>query len=469
MNQESTRQDGERIYLCIDLKTFYASVECVDRGLNTLVDNLVVADITRGRGTICLAITAAMKRLGIRNRCRIFEIPTNVRYTVAQPRMRHYMEVSAQIYGTYLEYVSPEDIHVYSVDECFIDATPYLSLYSCDARTFALELMGAVKKRFGILATAGIGTNLFLAKVALDITAKHAEDGIGVLDEELFRQHVWDHRPITDIWGIGPGMARRLERLGAFDLKGVTQLPEEVIYKEFGVNAEYLIDHAWGWEPVTMEVIKQYRPSTSSLSSGQVLHCPYDFEKGRLIVREMTELLALDLVRKRVVTRQMVLDIGYDRESLAGERGKRYAGEVATDRYGRKIPRHAHGTGNIGRYTSSTHALMKAVLDLYDRVVDRELLIRRVNITACDLIPEDAVPEDRPVQLDMFTDYEAVERAEEALRSAEERERRLQQATLAIQERFGKNAMLKGMNLMEGGTTMERNGQIGGHKAGDGL
>ena len=219
VNQESTRQDGKRIYLCIDLKTFYASVECVDRGLDTLVDNLVVADITRGRGTICLAITAAMKRLGIRNRCRIFEIPANVRYTVAQPRMRHYMEVSAQIYGTYLEYVSPEDIHVYSVDECFIDATSYLSLYSCDARTFALELMGAVKKRFGILATAGIGTNLFLAKVALDITAKHAEDGIGVLDEELFRQHVWDHRPITDIWGIGPGIARRLERLGVLDLK----------------------------------------------------------------------------------------------------------------------------------------------------------------------------------------------------------------------------------------------------------
>ncbi len=260
-----------------------------------------------------------------------------------------------------------------------------------------------------------------------------------------------------------------LHTMGDVARASIDPVAEDLLYKTFGVNAELLIDHAWGWEPVTMEVIKQYRPSTSSLSSGQVLHCPYDFESGRLIVREMTELLTLDLVRKRVVTRQMVLDIGYDRESLAGERGKRYVGEVATDHYGRKIPRHAHGTGNIGRYTSSTHALMKAVLDLYDRVVDRELLIRRVNITACDLIPEDAVPEDRPVQLDMFTDYEAVERAEEALRSAEERERRLQQATLAIQDRFGKNAMLKGMNLMEGGTTMERNGQIGGHKAGDGL
>ena len=313
----------------------------------------------------------------------------------------------------------------------------------------------------------------------MDIVAKKAtpdKDGVRIaeLDEMKYRELLWTHRPLTDFWRVGGGISRKLEAMHLRTMGDVARasldpVAEDLLYKTFGVNAELLIDHAWGWEPVTMEVIKQYRPSTSSLSSGQVLHCPYDFESGRLIVREMTELLTLDLVRKRVVTRQMVLDIGYDRESLAGERGKRYAGEVATDRYGRKIPRHAHGTGNIGRYTSSTHALMKAVLDLYDRVVDRELLIRRVNITACDLIPEDAVPEDRPVQLDMFTDYEAVERAEEALRSAEERERRLQQATLAIQDRFGKNAMLKGMNLMEGGTTMERNGQIGGHKAGDGL
>ena len=313
----------------------------------------------------------------------------------------------------------------------------------------------------------------------MDIVAKKAtpdKDGVRIaeLDEMKYRELLWTHRPLTDFWRVGGGISRKLEAMhlrtmGDVALASLDPAAEELLYKIFGVNAELLIDHAWGWEPVTMEVIKQYRPSTSSLSSGQVLHCPYDSEKGRLIVREMTELLALDLVRKRVVTRQMVLDIGYDRESLAGERGKRYAGEAATDRYGRKIPRHAHGSGNIGRYTSSTHALMKAVLDLYDRVVDRELLIRRVNITACDLIPEDAIPEDRPMQLDMFTDYEAVARAEEALRSAEERERRLQQATLAIQDRFGKNAMLKGMNLMEGGTTMERNGQVGGHKAGDGL
>ena len=370
-----------RQYVAIDAKSFYASVECVERHLNPLTTNLVVADESRTEKTIT--------------------------------------------------------------------------------------------------ATAGIGTNLYLAKIAMDIVAKKAtpdKDGVRIaeLDEMKYRELLWTHRPLTDFWRVGVGISRKLEAMHLRTMGDVARasldpVAEDLLYKTFGVNAELLIDHAWGWEPVTMEVIKQYRPSTSSLSSGQVLHCPYDFEKGRLIVREMTELLALDLVRKRVVTRQMVLDIGYDRESLAGERGKRYAGEAATDRYGRKIPRHAHGSGNIGRYTSSTHALMKAVLDLYDRVVDRELLIRRVNITACDLIPEDAVPEDRPVQLDMFTDYEAVERAEEALRSAEERERRLQQATLAIQDRFGKNAMLKGMNLMEGGTTMERNGQVGGHKAGDGL
>ena len=357
--------------------------------------------------------------------------------------------------------------------------TDYLRACGMSAHEMAMTMVRDVLYNTGITATAGIGTNLYLAKIAMDIVAKKAtpdKDGVRIaeLDEMKYRELLWTHRPLTDFWRVGGGISRKLEAMHLRTMGDVARASldpaaEELLDKTFGVNAELLIDHAWGWEPVTMEVIKQYQPSTSSLSSGQVLHCPYDFEKGRLIVREMTELLALDLVRKRVVTRQMVLDIGYDRESLSGERGKRYAGEVATDRYGRKIPRHAHGTGNIGRYTSSTHALMKAVLDLYDRVVDRELLIRRVNITACDLIPEDAVPEDRPVQLDMFTDYEAVERAEEALRSAEERERRLQQATLAIQDRFGKNAMLKGMNLMECGTTMERNGQIGGHKAGDGL
>ena len=514
-----------RQYVAIDAKSFYASVECVERHLNPLTTNLVVADESRTEKTICLAVSPALKAHKVPGRPRLFEVIQRIRevnrerlkagirsgairldpetreyhfssasfdaealaadpslevsYIVAPPRMRLYEEYSSRIYATYLKYVAPEDILVYSIDEVFIDVTDYLRTCGMSAHEMAMTMVRDVLYNTGITATAGIGTNLYLAKIAMDIVAKKAtpdKDGVRIaeLDEMKYRELLWTHRPLTDFWRVGGGISRKLEAMHLRTMGDVARASldpaaEELLYKTFGVNAELLIDHAWGWEPVTMEVIKQYRPSTSSLSSGQVLHCPYDFEKGRLIVREMTELLALDLVRKRVVTRQMVLDIGYDRESLAGERGKRYAGEVATDRYGRKIPRHAHGTGNIGRYTSSTHALMKAVLDLYDRVVDRDLLIRRVNITACDLIPEDAVPEDRPVQLDMFTDYEAVERAKEALRSAEERERRLQQATLAIQDRFGKNAMLKGMNLMEGGTTMERNGQIGGHKAGDGL
>ena len=506
-----------KAYLAIDLKSFYASVECMERGLDPMATNLVVADKSRTEKTICLAVSPSLKAYGVSGRARLFEVVQRVEqvnrerqrkapgrklttsswddtqvqarpdvaldYLVAPPRMALYMEYSSRIYQVYLKYVAPEDIHVYSIDEVFIDATAYLKTYNLTPKELAVQMILDVQRTVGITAAAGIGTNLYLAKVAMDITAKHIpadENGVRIaeLDERSYRRTLWSHRPLTDFWRVGPGYAKKLEAHGMYTMGDVARCSlgkpgalrnEDLLYKLFGVNAELLIDHAWGWEPVTMEVIKQYRPSTSSLSSGQVLHCPYDFEKGRLIVREMTELLALDLVRKRVVTRQMVLDIGYDRESLAGERGKRYAGEVATDRYGRKIPRHAHGTGNIGRYTSSTHALMKAVLDLYDRVVDKGLLIRRVNITACDLIPEDAVPEDRPVQLDMFTDYEAVAREKEALRSAEERERRLQQATLAIQDRFGKNAMLKGMNLMEGGTTMERNGQIGGHKAGDGL
>ena len=514
-----------RQYVAIDAKSFYASVECVERQLNPLTTHLVVADESRTEKTICLAVSPALKAHGVPGRPRLFEViqrvktvnqerlrtgirsgaiqrdpathkhqfssasfdaealaqdPTlEISYIVAPPRMRLYEEYSSRIYATYLKYVAPEDIIVYSIDEVFIDVTNYLRTYGMTAHEMTMTMVRDVLYHTGITATAGIGTNLFLAKVAMDIVAKKArpdKDGVRIaeLDEMKFRELLWTHRPLTDFWRIGHGIASKLEGMRLFTLGDVARASlnpamEERLYKTFGVNAELIIDHAWGWEPVTVDIIKQYRPATSSISSGQVLHCPYGFDKGRLIVREMTELLALDLVRKRVVTRQIVLDVGYDRESLAGERGKRYAGEVATDRYGRKIPRHAHGTGNIGRYTSSTHALMKAVLDLYDRVVDRDLLIRRVNITACDLIPEDAIPEARPVQLDMFTDYEAVERAEEALRSAEERERRLQQATLAIQERFGKNAMLKGMNLMEGGTTMERNGQIGGHKAGDGL
>jgi len=355
--------------------------------------------------------------------------------------------------------------------------TDYLRTYGMTAHELTMTMVRDVLYNTGITATAGIGTNLFLAKIAMDIEAKKAKpdkDGVRIaeLDEMSFREKLWTHRPLTDFWRIGGGISRKLEALQLFTMGDVARasldpVMENVLYKTFGINAELIIDHAWGWEPVTVDVIKQYRPSTNSISSGQVLHCPYDFEKGRLIVREMTELLVLDLVRKHVVTKQLVLDIGYDRESLVGDRGKKYTGPVAMDHYGRLVPKHAHGTGNIDHYTSSTHAIMETVLAIYDKVVHKDLLIRRVNIAACNLIAENDIPDEKPQQLDMFTDYEALDREKQARKAAEEKERKLQRVTLSIQDRFGKNAMLKGMNLVEGGTTIERNGQIGGHKAGD--
>ena len=400
-----------------------------------------------------------------------------VSYIIAPPRMRLYEEYSSRIYATYLKYVAPEDIIVYSIDEVFIDVTNYLHTYGMTAHEMTMTMVRDVLYNTGITATAGIGTNLFLAKVAMDIVAKKVrpdKDGVRIaaLDEMSFREILWTHRPLTDFWRIGGGTAARLEAMQLFTLGDVARASldpvfEALLYKVFGINAELIFDHAWGWEPVTVDIIKQYRPSTNSISSGQVLHCPYDFDKGRLIIREMTELLVLDLVRKRLVTKQIVLNIGYDRESLTGDRAQKYTGPVVMDHYGRKVPKHAHGTGNIDHYTSSTHAIMETVLELYDRVVHKDLLIRRVNIAACNLICEDDIPEDKPLQLDMFTDYEAVDREKKAQQAAEEKERKLQRVTLAIQDRFGKNAMLKGMNLMEGGTTIDRNGQIGGHKAGD--
>jgi len=512
-----------RQYVAIDAKSFYASVECVERHLNPLTTNLVVADESRTEKTICLAVSPSLKAHKISGRARLFEViqrmkevnrerlnagirsgvikrnpetkryqfssssfdaeaiekdPTlEISYIIAPPRMRLYEEYSSRIYATYLKYVSPDDIIVYSIDEVFIDLTDYLRTYGMTAHELTMTMVREVLYNTGITATAGIGTNLFLAKIAMDIEAKKAtpdKDGVRIaeLDEMSFREKLWTHRPLTDFWRIGGGISRKLEALQLFTMGDVARASidpgmENVLYKTFGINAELIIDHAWGWEPVTVDIIKQYKPSTNSISSGQVLHCPYEFDKGRLIVREMTELLALDLVRKNVVTKQIVLDIGYDRESLEGDRGTKYTGPVAMDHYGRKVPKHAHGTGNIDHYTSSTQAIMNAVLDVYDRVVDRNLLIRRVNIAACNLIPETEIPEDKPEQLDMFTDYAALDREKEARQAAEEKERKLQRVTLAIQDRFGKNAMIKGMNLMEGGTTIERNGQIGGHKAGD--
>jgi len=512
-----------RQYVAIDAKSFYASVECVERHLNPLTTNLVVADESRTEKTICLAVSPALKAHGVPGRPRLFEVIQRVRdvnrermnagirsgaikrnpetkkyqfssasfdaealesdptlevsYIIAPPRMRLYEEYSSRIYATYLKYVAPEDIIVYSIDEVFIDVTNYLNTYGMTAHEMTMTMVRDVLYNTGITATAGIGTNLFLAKVAMDIVAKKAKpdkDGVRIaeLDEMSFREILWMHRPLTDFWRIGGGTAARLEALQLFTLGDVARASldpvfESILYKTFGINAELIIDHAWGWEPVTVDVIKQYRPSTNSISSGQVLHCPYDFDKGRLIVREMTELMVLDLVRKRLVTKQIVLDIGYDRESLTGDRGKDYTGPVAMDHYGRRVPKHAHGTERLDYYTSSTHAIMAAVLKLYDRVVNKNLLIRRVNIAACNLISEEDIPEEKPLQLDMFTDYEQLEKDAKERRAAEEKERKLQRVTLQIQDRFGKNAMLKGMNLVEGGTTIERNGQIGGHKAGE--
>ena len=512
-----------RQYVAIDAKSFYASVECVERHLNPLTTNLVVADESRTEKTICLAVSPSLKAHGIPGRARLFEVirrmkqvnrerlnagirsgairrdpetrkyqfsassfdaeaiekdpALEISYIVAPPRMRLYEEYSSRIYATYLKYVSSEDIIVYSIDEVFIDVTDYLRTYGMTAHELTMTMVRDVLYNTGVTATAGIGTNLFLAKIAMDIEAKKSKpdkDGVRIaaLDEMTFREKLWTHRPLTDFWRIGKGISQKLEAMQLFTLGDVARASldpycEGRLYKTFGVNAELIIDHAWGWEPVTVEDIRQYRPSTSSISSGQVLQCPYDFEKGRLIVREMTELLVLDLVRKHVVTKQIVLDIGYDRESLEGERGRKYTGSVVTDPYGRKIPKAAHGTGNLDYYTSSTHAIIAAVLDVYDRVVHKDLLIRRVNVTACNLVSEKKIPEEKPEQLDMFTDYEALEREKKIRQLAEEKERRLQNVTLAIQDRYGKNAMLKGMNLMEGGTTIARNGQIGGHKAGD--
>lgn len=512
-----------RQYVAIDAKSFYASVECVERHLNPLTTNLVVADESRTEKTICLAVSPSLKAHKVPGRPRLFEVIQSVRdvnrermnagirsgaikrnpetkryqfssasfdsealesdptlevsYIIAPPRMRLYEEYSSRIYATYLKYVAPEDIIVYSIDEVFIDVTNYLNTYGMTAHEMTMTMVRDVLYNTGITATAGIGTNLFLAKVAMDIVAKKAKpdkDGVRIaeLDEMSFREILWTHRPLTDFWRIGGGTAARLEAMQLFTLGDVAQASldpvfEALLYKVFGINAELIIDHAWGWEPVTVDVIKQYKPSTNSISSGQVLHCPYDFDKGRLIVREMTELMVLDLVRKRLVTKQIVLDIGYDRESLTGDRGKDYTGPVAMDHYGRKVPKHAHGTERLDYYTSSTHAIMDAVLKLYDRVVNKYLLIRRVNIAACNLISEDDIPEEKPLQLDMFTDYEQLEKNTKERRAAEEKERKLQRVTLQIQDRFGKNAMLKGMNLVEGGTTIERNDQIGGHKAGE--
>ena len=502
-------------YIAIDLKSFYASVECTERQLNPLTTNLVVADSQRTEKTICLAVSPSLKSYGIHGRARLFEVVQRVRevnlerksrapgrqftgssysaaelaahpelelsYIIAPPRMAFYLEYSTIVYNIYLKYIAPEDIHVYSIDEVFMDVTHYLKTYAVTPRELASRIILDVLDSTGITATAGIGTNLYLCKVAMDIVAKHVEpDSHGVriaqLDEMSYRRLLWDHRPLTDFWRVGHGYRKKLESAGLFTMGDIARCSvgsdrdyhnEELLYQMFGVNAELLIDHAWGWEPATIAQIKAYKPETNSVSSGQVLHCPYDAEKGKLIVREMTDLLVLDLVEKKLVTDQMVLTIGYDIDNLTNpEIRKNYKGQIITDHYGRKVPKHANGSANLKRQTSSTRIITDAVMELYDRIVDPGLLIRRVTIAANHLVDEtQAVAKEQFEQLDLFTDYAALERERKEEEERLSRERKLQEAMLSIKKKFGKNAILKGMNLQEGATAMERNHQIGGHKA----
>jgi len=492
-------------YISIDLKSFYASQECIARGLDPMTTNLVVADVSRTEKTICLAVSPSLKALGIPGRARLFEVVQRVKeintqrklsapgkvfsgkscdsleliknpsleldYIAAPPRMALYMECSSRIYEIYLKYVAPEDIHVYSIDEVFINATPYLKTLGMDAYSFAKKLLYEILNTTGIVATAGIGTNLYLSKVAMDIVAKHTEeDAAGVriaqLDEESYRRSLWGHRPLSDFWRVGRGYVKKLEAHGLFTMGDIARCSvyhEDLLYKLFGVNAELLIDHAWGWEPCTIADIKSYKPGSKSLSSGQVLCDPYPYEKGKIIVREMAELLALDLVDKGLVTDQIVLTIGYDRESLIrpGMREK-YSGDITLDPYGRKIPKHAHGSINLNGWTSSNREISEAVMTLFERITNPVLLMRRVNLVANHILPEIDVPvADGTMQLGFFSDPQV-----EQLRIQEQqRDRERQKAVLKIRKKYGKNAILKGMNYLEGATTIARNGQIGGHKA----
>ena len=485
-------------------------MECRDRGLDPLDTNLVVADESRTDKTICLAVTPTLKSFDIPGRARLFEVKQRVQevnadrkrnlrgrkfagsshfyselskdpsleldFIIAPPRMAYYMEYSTRIYEIYMKYVAPEDIIVYSIDEVFMDVTDYLQTYRMSPRDLAMKMILEVLETTGITATAGIGTNLYLCKVAMDIMAKHIpsdENGVRIafLDEMTYRRELWSHRPITDFWRVGRGYAKKLETYGIYtmgDVARCSEQNEELLYRLFGKNAELLIDHAWGWEPCTVEAVKAYRPESSSLGSGQVLQCPYDAEKAKLVVREMADALSLDLVEKRLVTDQIVITVGYDIENLTDtERRKKYRGEVVTDRYGRQIPKHAHGTENLESFTSSTQKMVEVASVLYDRIVDKNLLIRRMNITANNIVEEKAAPQKNNSyqQLDLFTDYAAEEEQEkqEALRL--DRERKLQEATITIKKKFGKNAILKGMSLQEGATAKNRNEQIGGHKA----
>ena len=472
-------KSDNRTYIAIDLKSFYASVECVERGLDPLSTRLVVADESRTDKTICLAVSPALKKLGIPGRPRLFEVKQKAQgidFIIAPPQMARYIEVSCKIYDIYLKYVAPEDIHVYSIDEVFMDVTDYLATYKQTAHELTITMIRDVLKQTGITATAGIGTNLYLAKVAMDIVAKKMpadEDGVRIaeLDEMSYRQKLWNHFPITDFWRVGRGIAERLAKYGIDTMGKLARQSvdnEELLYKLFGVNAELLIDHAWGWEPCTIDLVKAYRPETNSMSSGQVLTEPYTFEKARNVVMEMADAISLELVENRLVTNQLILTVSYDRESLTRpEIASLYQGEIVMDYYGRPVPKHAHGTANLASHSSSSREIIDAVMCLYDRIVNRNLLIRRLNIGANRIIKEELNPQtsSSSPQLDLFTDYDSLAKAKQKKQEERKKERRMQEALINIKKRFGKNAILKGTSYAEGATAKERNKQIGGHKA----
>lgn len=491
------------IYVAIDLKSFYASVECIERGLDPIRTNLVVADSSRTEKTICLAVSPSLKAYGLPGRARLFEVVQKVKeininrkrfatnkefsgmsvddielknnpeleldFVIAPPRMSYYMKYSTNVYNVYLKYFSPEDIYVYSIDEVFCDITHYLKMYKMTARELVTKVIQDVYTTTGITATAGIGTNLYLAKVAMDVGAKHVKmdkNGVRIaeLDEMSYRRMLWSHKPITDFWRVGRGYAKKLEKYRIYTMGDVARMSiqnEELLYKLFGVNAELLIDHSWGWECATIKSIKEYKPEKKSIGSGQVLHCPCTFEQTKIVVKEMAELLSLDLVQKQFVTSQLVLTIGYDIENLTNQEiSKLYSGEITVDHYGRKIPKHAHGTINLDHNTSSTRIITEAVVKLYSDIVNDKLLVRRINLTANNVIDERDEKEECE-QINLFADYDEINKR----RKKEKEEREIQKAMLNIKSKYGKNAVLKGMNLQADGTTIERNGLIGGHKA----
>ncbi len=525
-----------RVYIAIDLKSFYASVELAERKYDPLAVNLVVADKSRTEKTICLAVSPSLKAYGIPGRARLFEVVQRVKeinaerykralelgllprnpvtgkyvfsgssfdandlaadpslelsYIVAPPRMLLYEQISTRILGVYLQYVSAEDIHVYSIDECFIDVTGYLKTYHTTARSLAARIVRDVLRSAGITATVGIGTNMYLAKVAMDIMAKRVppgQDGVRIaeLDEKEYRRLLWCHMPLTDFWRIGAGTARRLAAVGCFTMGDIARkslVDEQKLYDILGINAELLIDHAWGWEPTEISMIQSYQPDDTSLSSGQVLAEPYPAKKAKIIVREMTELLSLDLVRKGMITRQVALTIVYDPGSIVtacqaqtakdsvfytASTGQRYTGDIAHDHYGRIYPKPAHGSANLSRWTNSSRRIITAMLELYDRITDPDFSVRRIYIAVCGLFPEQRMPAEAPRQLDFFTDYAAIEKRRAEEEKDDEKEKQLQKTTLTVLDKFGKNALLKGTDLQEGATTIQRNAQIGGHQAGD--